>query len=161
MAYLLDANVFIEAKNRYYGFDLCPGFWEWLDREAAEGTVMSVEAVRDELIGYGDELSAWANDRSGFFLPVGPETLPHLQTLSVWVGRQRYRDAAIAEFLESADYKLVAIAMAHGFTVVTHETPSDAVRRVKIPEPCVAHSVDYINPFVMLRRLGARFELAT
>ena len=25
--YLLDANPFIEAKNRYYGFDICPGFW--------------------------------------------------------------------------------------------------------------------------------------
>lgn len=23
MAYLLDTNVFIEARNRYYGFDLC------------------------------------------------------------------------------------------------------------------------------------------
>ena len=26
--YLLDANVFIEAKNRYYGFDFCPAFWD-------------------------------------------------------------------------------------------------------------------------------------
>jgi hypothetical protein len=24
--YLLDANAFIEASNRYYGFDICPGF---------------------------------------------------------------------------------------------------------------------------------------
>ncbi|MBF0436614.1 MAG: DUF4411 family protein [Magnetococcales bacterium] len=24
--FLLDSNVFIEAKNRYYGFDICPGF---------------------------------------------------------------------------------------------------------------------------------------
>mgnify|MGYP006298525777 CR=1 FL=1 len=30
MAYLLDANVFIEAKNRYYGMDFCPAFWDWL-----------------------------------------------------------------------------------------------------------------------------------
>lgn len=160
MAFLLDANVFIEAKNRYYGFDLCPGFWEWLDRRASDGTVMSIEAVRDELVGYDDLLSEWAQDRPGLFRSVERETLPHMQALSVWVGRQRYREAAIAEFLESADYKLVATAMTHGFTVVTHETPSDAVRRVKIPEPCVAHNVEYINPFVMLRRLGARFELA-
>ena len=32
MAYLLDANVFIEAKKRWYGFDFCPSFWEWLGR---------------------------------------------------------------------------------------------------------------------------------
>ena len=30
MSYLLDANIFIQAKNLYYGFDFCPAFWEWL-----------------------------------------------------------------------------------------------------------------------------------
>ena len=30
MAYLLDANVFIAAKNLHYGFDFCPAFWDWL-----------------------------------------------------------------------------------------------------------------------------------
>ena len=33
MAYLLDANVFIEAKRRHYGFDFCPAFWDWLDQQ--------------------------------------------------------------------------------------------------------------------------------
>lgn len=28
--FLIDANILIEAKNRYYAFDLAPGFWEWL-----------------------------------------------------------------------------------------------------------------------------------
>ena len=28
--YLLDANVFIQAKNLHYGFDFCPAFWDWL-----------------------------------------------------------------------------------------------------------------------------------
>ena len=30
MAYLLDANVFISAKNLHYGFDFCPAFRDWL-----------------------------------------------------------------------------------------------------------------------------------
>lgn len=30
MAYLLDANVFIEAKKRFYGLDFSPAYWEWL-----------------------------------------------------------------------------------------------------------------------------------
>ena len=25
--YLVDAEVFITAKNLYYSFDICPGFW--------------------------------------------------------------------------------------------------------------------------------------
>lgn len=27
MTYLLDSNVFIQAKNLHYGFDFCPAFW--------------------------------------------------------------------------------------------------------------------------------------
>ena len=30
MTYLLDANVFIQAKNLHYGLDFCPAFWQWL-----------------------------------------------------------------------------------------------------------------------------------
>ena len=32
MAYLLDSNVFIEAKRLHYGFDFCPAFWDWIDQ---------------------------------------------------------------------------------------------------------------------------------
>jgi hypothetical protein len=41
MAYLLDANIFIEAKNHHYGFDLCPGFWDWLKLSNTIGPVRS------------------------------------------------------------------------------------------------------------------------
>ena len=37
MKYLVDANVLIEAKNRYYAFDIAPGFWKWLDQAHAQG----------------------------------------------------------------------------------------------------------------------------
>mgnify|MGYP001403028963 CR=1 FL=1 len=30
MSYLLDANVFMSAKNLHYGLDFCPAFWDWL-----------------------------------------------------------------------------------------------------------------------------------
>lgn len=32
--YLLDSNVFMEAKNRYYAFDIVPGFWQALINSA-------------------------------------------------------------------------------------------------------------------------------
>lgn len=162
MAFLLDANVFIEARNRYYAFDICPGFWEWLADEENGGRVLTLEAVRDELMGREDDLAEWTRGRPGsFFEPPDAAVLPPLATLATWVRTQRYRPSAVAEFLASADYYLIASAMAHRHTLVTHETPSDAVRRVKIPEPCIAHGVEVINPFVMLRRLGVRFVRST
>ena len=39
MAYFLDADVFIRAKNLHYGFDFCPAFWEWLIRQNRIGRV--------------------------------------------------------------------------------------------------------------------------
>lgn len=49
MAYLLDANVFIQAKNLYYGLDFCPGFWDWLAVENEAGQVFSIEKVGERL----------------------------------------------------------------------------------------------------------------
>jgi hypothetical protein len=31
MAYLLDANVFIQTKNLHYGFDFCPAFFTFMN----------------------------------------------------------------------------------------------------------------------------------
>ena len=28
--FVLDANVFIQAKRRFYAFDFCPGYWDML-----------------------------------------------------------------------------------------------------------------------------------
>jgi Domain of unknown function (DUF4411) len=42
MAYLLDSNIFIQAKNLHYGFDFCPAFWDWILRQNAGGSVFSI-----------------------------------------------------------------------------------------------------------------------
>lgn len=68
MAYLLDANVFIQAKNLHYGFDFCPAFWDWLDAANGTHSVGSIEKVGDELLAGADELAQWAQParESGF-----------------------------------------------------------------------------------------------
>ena len=60
MAYLLDANVFIQAKNLHYGLDFCPAFWEWLIAQNHAGNFFSIEKVGDEVEALEDDLSAWA-----------------------------------------------------------------------------------------------------
>lgn len=57
MPYLLDANVFIQAKNLHYGLDFCPAFWSWLIAENANKNVFSIERVADEILAGGDELA--------------------------------------------------------------------------------------------------------
>lgn len=43
--YLIDANVLIEAKNRYYAFDIAPGFWAWLDQAHRQSLACSIDAM--------------------------------------------------------------------------------------------------------------------
>lgn len=160
MAYLLDANIFIQGKNLHYGMDFCPGFWEWLVKANATGRVFSVEKVGDELVAGNDELAAWAGMRGeGFFLPPDEPTIAALTAIAEWVRRQNYRPAAVSEFLQDTDYYLVAYAKAHGHTVVTHEIASDGVKRVKIPSVCIGMKVKCVTPFEMLRSERVRFVL--
>ncbi len=160
MPYLLDANVFIQAKNLHYGLDFCPAFWDWLIDGNAAGRVFSIEKVGDEIAAGGDELSEWAAGRgAGFFLRPDEAILPGLGAVSAWATRQAYEPAAVNTFLQVADYFLVAHALAHGHAVVTHEIPSDSRRRIKIPNACLGLGIRFMTPFEMLRRERARFVL--
>ena len=160
MAYLLDANVFIQAKNLYYGLDFCPAFWDWLIGHNAAGLVFSIEKVGDEVEAGADELAAWAADRGpGFFIKPDSAILPALGRVSVWATGQHYDPAAVSTFLQIADYYLVAQALAHGHTIVTHEIPSASTKRIKIPDVCIGLGIKCMTPFEMLRRERARFIL--
>lgn len=160
--YLLDTNIFIQARNLHYGFDFCPAFWEWLIDQNGSSRVASIEKVGDELQAGGDDLSDWANARgAGFFLPPDDAVLPALGQVSSWVTSQTYEAAAIATFLQVADYWLVAHALAHRFIVVTHEVPSNSTRKIKIPNACIGLGITCISPYEMLRRERARFVLGT
>jgi hypothetical protein len=160
MAYLLDANVLIAAKNNHYGFDFCPAFWEWLDNANAGGTVHSVERVYDELIERGDDLSDWAHARRAFFLPLTADDVRAVAAVNRWANDSPDFDpAAKAEFADAADSFLVAQASAGGHTVVTHERISDGRKRIKIPNAAAAHGVAWCTPFHVLRVERARFVL--
>ncbi|MCB2099827.1 MAG: DUF4411 family protein [Rhodobacterales bacterium] len=158
--YLLDSNVFIQAKNLHYGFDFCPAFWDWLMAQNQAGKVASIEKVADELHAGEDELAAWSEDRGdAFFLRPDEIIVPALSTVSDWARGQEYQPAAVATFLQVADYWLVAHALAHDCTVVTHEVPADTIRKIKIPNACIGLGLRCISPYEMLRRERARFVL--
>jgi hypothetical protein len=100
MPYLLDANVFIQAKRLHYGMDFCPAFWDWLIAKNAAKEVFSIEKVGDELLAGGDELGTWADDRgAAFFVKPDPKLLTALGTVSAWAAGQSYEPAAVNTFL--------------------------------------------------------------
>lgn len=162
MANLIDANCFIQAKNSYYGFDFCPGYWQWIDDQNQLGVVFSLDRISDELTGMQDELSQWAKQKDDtFFLPVDAPTLVSYQQIVTWANNEGYMQRVLDEFFRGADPFLVAHALAHGHTIVTHERIVNTGQRnkIKIPAVCQQFSVPCVTLFELLRSTGAKLDL--
>lgn len=160
--YVLDANLFIQSNRAHYGLDFVPGYWDWLDQEHAAGVICSIDKIGDEIDAGADDLTTWAAARKPMFSRMDGTEGPSLAALATWAssGGVNYTPAAVAEFLASGDYQLVAYAHAHGHTVVTYERPAPAAKaRVKIPDACDALKVPWVDPYTMLRSESARFIL--
>jgi hypothetical protein len=161
MAYLIDTDIFIAAKNLHYGMDFCPAFWEWLVAANNAKKLLTIEAVHDDLADGGDELAAWAKaSDGGFFVSPVESDLAALGQVTRWINDHKtYTSAAKQTFLGCSDYFVVSQALGGGHTVITHERLENSVHRVKIPNVCVALNVKYMTCWQMLRTERARFVL--
>ena len=164
--YLIDANVFIEAKNKYYNMSFCPAFWDWLLRECAGQHIFSIQGIYDELVTGNDELRTWAMNNRHFFLPVSDEdTQRNLTMVAAHVAERQLNvpmaAIAMAEFLRGADTWLIAKAITTGATIVTHERLDlQCKRKFLIPNDCNHFGVRYVDTFALLQQLNASFILA-
>lgn len=164
MRYLVDSDVLISAKNSYYAFDICPGFWTSLIDEFGRGNINSLDRIRQELMAGNDDddLVTWVRDDvpPDFFLSTrDADVVAAYQAIMLWAQRNpQFVDAAKAKFATEADGWLVAHAQVHGLEVITNEQPRpDARNRILLPDVCNQFGVPVSNTFEMLRTLGMRF----
>lgn len=162
MTYLLDANVFIQAKNLHYGLDFCPAFWQWMVEKNHHGSVYSIDKVADEITAGEDELSTWIRDTaSALFLKTETATAAEFSRVSTWVMSQGYEASALNVFFQVADFYLIAHALQRSCVVVTHEVASNSPKKIKIPNVCIGLDLKFMTPYEMLRREKAQFVLGT
>ncbi|WP_166362013.1 DUF4411 family protein [Pseudomonas akapageensis] len=165
MKHLLDANTLIEAKNRYYGMTICPGFWSWLLLQNQALELASIISVKDELTRGKDDLAEWAKDNATLFHDISDDsTQAAFGQIVAAIAEQsgRMKVGALDEFLAGADPWLIAKAMTTGATVVTHEVLNREVKRkFIIPNVCEMFGVPYMNTFELLNKLEARLVLAS
>lgn len=161
--FLLDANVFIEAKRRYYAFELCPGFWDCLIWHHGSERIQSIDRVKQELERGGDDLSDWVAavmPTTCFASTDDASVTGVFGQMVTWVqGQAQFLPEAKAEFATMADGWLIAYAKANNLVLVTHEIfAPDARRKVPIPNVCEAFGVAYIDTFSMLKELSVAFS---
>ena len=162
--YLINSDVLITAKNAYYAFSLCPGFWDSLIDYHRAGSVFSLDRIRQELLAGREEedLVQWIKHDlpDEFFLNTQDEdVIAAYEEIMLWVQRNpQYFDSAKAKFATEADGWLVAYARARGMEVVTNEQPRPGSRnRILLPDVCDQFGVPYHDTFAMLSVMGASY----
>lgn len=169
MAYILDSNTMITAKNFCYAYDILPSFWNILLLEFSKGTVKIIDAVESEIMQGNDELSEWLSDNicgkssedgEAYILPAknSQAIVNCYQTIaSNVVSNQQFKEVSKQSFLSGADPWIIATAKTHGHVVVTFEgMPPANTTKVKIPAICRQMGVTCENLYEMMRKLNIR-----
>ncbi|MCC8072085.1 MAG: DUF4411 family protein [Bacteroidales bacterium] len=154
--FLLDTNVFIEAKD-FLPIDVHLSFWRKMKELGEKGDFASIEKVKQEILKGKDSLKDWISILpKEYFISASPKTLVCLGEVVSWSqNNSLYNDSAKEEFANVADSWLIAEAKAKGYTVVTFETSDPKCKkRVKIPDVCNGLGVDWCNLNEAFRRLG-------
>ncbi|GEQ32635.1 hypothetical protein B795N_05170 [Marinilactibacillus psychrotolerans] len=167
--YLIDSNSLISPYKTFYQFELVPSFWEWL-KPVYDQSIFLVDKVRDELRPAKkskdkDELQKWIETNclaeEKIILPnTDIEVLNNYAKVLNHVDQSPfYKQKSYdlwADF-KKADPWLIAIALTHGYTIVTMEVRNTHLgsgpatsKEPKIPDVCNALGVECINLYDLM-----------
>ena len=152
MTYLLDTNVFIQFKDESSNIEKFLEFLKWLELKNKEGIVQSIDIVYDELQKGNDILTTWSRSEGrGLFKTTDyPEIYPIVKKIHVFLKSSNYTYSQIKKFNRSADFWLVAHAIAKRLTIVSLEDRKYR-GKIKIPVICDEFDVPYISTSKMLQ----------
>ena len=170
--FVIDSNSFIDPFKRYYSMSHFPSYWAWFEGclTGSSREIVIPEVVYKELSGSGDQLSIWLANQIRPFVFKGYETDPqyltqygkimnYLQTCGY------YQTPAIANWSQDwkADPKLIAMAAAYGWQIITFEQSAGQLsakcpmkKEPKIPDVANAMGVRCISLF----QIEDRYQLS-
>lgn len=157
--YCLDANVLIEAWNSYYSPELCPTYWQVLERLGKANRIFLPEIVSDEITRTQDKLSEWLAV-SG--IRIRKNTSGSGLALSK-IYRADERHQRLVDNIRGrslADPWVIAHALETGACVVTKEklTVELDAKRIRIPDVCRNMGVQCITDFQFLKATSVSFS---
>ena len=144
-----------------FPFDVFPSFWAKVKELAENRQIRSLDKVRNELYSKEDELKMWCqtNLPNDFFLS-SMDCLNSYQHVITWADNHpQYFRRAKDVFLHAdrADAWLVGYAIYDNCKICTQEVSApQSQKSIKIPDACIAHSVDYETTVQMLRALNVQ-----
>lgn len=159
--YCLDANVLIQAWQKYYSPKFCPDYWLLLNELGLDNKIFLPQLVFEEITRTEDELTKWLKDSD---VPVYKIDEPVTKCL-----KNIYAANPIHQFLVDntkqrslADPWVIAHAINENACVVTKEEKVTAANtnKIKIPNVCENMSIRWINDFQLIEELNIKFSCA-
>ena len=156
MIYVFDTSAFIVLKNYYPG--TFQGLWANIDSFVADGTIVSVREVFNELQNYNDAdfIQDWSKaNKAVFAAPSNAELLAVQRVLAIPHFRTLISGKAVLKGTPVADPFVIAAAQILGGSVVTQEAlkPNAA----KIPNVCLHFGVPCVDLQTFMASQGWTF----
>lgn len=157
--FCLDANVLIQAWQKYYSPKICPDYWDVLNELGAKRIIFIPEMVYDEIVRTDDDLSKWLKSSKILISKIDEQVTKCLKDIYSADPNHKYLvDNTKARSL--ADPWVIAHALRENATVVTKEEKVTAINttKIKIPNVCEKMHVSWINDFQLIDELGIMFK---
>ena len=164
--YCLDANVLIQAWQKYYSPFLCPDYWDVINELGKEGRIFIPEEVKNEIVVTDDkeksedDLSKWLKRSTIPIIKTTETTIKCWQTILQFNPLHKLLvDNVKGRSL--ADPWVISHALDKKATVVTKESPitsMNAKRPITIPNVCDNMGIRWIDDFTFVKELGLKFS---
>ncbi len=157
--YCLDANVLIQAWQKYYSPKYCPNYWDVLIELGNKNVIFIPEVVYEEITRTDDDLSKWLKSSN---IPIRKIDEPVTRCLQkIYATNPTHKKLVDSTKGRSlADPWVIAHAINEGATVVTKEekVTASSSKRIKIPNVCDNMKIRWINDFELIDELGISFR---
>lgn len=156
--YCFDANVLIQAWQKYYSPKFCSGYWEILNEFGLKGRIFIPEMVHKEITRTEDDLAVWLMKCKIPIRKIDESVIECLQ--AIYSNNPLHKNLVDNTKARSlADPWVIAHAIREQATVVTKEEKVTALNsnKIKIPNVCENMGVRWINDFQLVEELDMHF----
>ncbi len=157
--YCLDANVLIQAWQKYYNPKFCPDYWNVLIELGKLGKIFIPEMVNEEILRTEDDLSKWLKKSKIPIIKISEPVTACLQSIyNTNLIHKTLVDSSKNRSL--ADPWVIAHALNENATVVTKEEKVTASNsnKIKIPNVCENMGIRWINDFQFIEEMNIIFK---
>lgn len=157
--YCLDANVLIQAWQKYYAPNISPTYWNTLNELGKKGVIFVAREVYNEIEKGQDELFEWLKNSDIPIRDIDGEVAQCLK--DIYASDPSHKFLVSSNGIHSAaDPWVIAHAIKENAVVVTKEIKDSYKNptKIKIPHVCDNMNVRWIDDFEFIKEVNIIFK---